>query len=225
MQEHHIRALAWHNPGSGSMINLLDTEIPVTWYEFHEFAIERTPSEVIYSIDGQEVARVADAFEGALPVGVWNDRWYDMMLTDWVEVCLVELEPIVLNVDIKPQSCPNPLNVKSKGVLPVAILGSADFDVHDIDIATIQLAGVDPNRSNYEDVARPLVDADECECSTEEPDGYMDLTLKFNTQEIVGAIGLVADGDELVLELTGLLHDDTPITGADCVIIRAKGQK
>ena len=132
---------------------------------------------------------------------------------------------IEVAVDIKPGSCPNPLNVKSKGVLPVAILGSADFDVHDIDVATIQLAGVDPNRSDYENVARPLVDADECECSAEEPDGYMDLTLKFDTQEIVGAIGTVADGDELVLELTGLLYDDTPITGADCIVIRAKGQK
>jgi len=136
-------------------------------------------------------------------------------------------EPVTIEatIDIKPGSCPNPLNVKSKGVLPVAILGSADFDVHDINVATIQLAGVDPNRSNYENVARPLVDADGCECSTEEPDVYMDLTLKFNAQEIVGAIGPVADGDELVLELTGLLHDGTPITGADCIIIRAKGKK
>ena len=57
----------------------------MTWYEFHKFAIKRTPSEVIYSIDGQEVARVADAFAGALPVGVWNDR-SSLMLTDWVEV-------------------------------------------------------------------------------------------------------------------------------------------
>jgi hypothetical protein len=93
-REGYVRALAWSNPNLGSLINLfnldtfinlLDVEIPVTWYEFHEFAIERTPSEVIYSIDGQEVARVADAFGGALPVGVWNDRW-DLMLTDWVEV-------------------------------------------------------------------------------------------------------------------------------------------
>lgn len=87
--EHHVRALAWSNPGSGSMINLLNVEIPVTWYEFHEFAIERTPSEVIFSIDGQEVARVADAFGGALPVGVWNDRW-SLMQTDWVDVCRSE---------------------------------------------------------------------------------------------------------------------------------------
>lgn len=84
-REDYVHALAWSNPGDGSLINLLDVEIPVTWYDFHEFAIERTASEVIYSIDGQEVAQVADAFAGALPVGVWNDRW-GLMQTDWVEV-------------------------------------------------------------------------------------------------------------------------------------------
>jgi len=85
----HVRALAWVNDGSGNEINLLYVEIPVTWNEFHEFAIERTPSEVIYSIDNIEVARVSDAFAGALPVGVWNDRSDGMMLTDWVEVTSV----------------------------------------------------------------------------------------------------------------------------------------
>ena len=79
-------------PAFGSWVNLLDVEIPVTWYEFHEFAIERTPSEVTFSIDGQEVARVADAFAGALPVGVWNDRW-SLMQTDWVEVSQIASVP------------------------------------------------------------------------------------------------------------------------------------
>jgi hypothetical protein len=84
-REHYIRALAWSKSGSGTMTNLLDVEIPVSWYDFHEFAIRRTPSEVIYSIDGEEVARVTDSFADALPAGVWNDR-SSLMLTDWVEV-------------------------------------------------------------------------------------------------------------------------------------------
>jgi len=91
-REDHVRALAWFQPASGDPVNLLDVEIYVTWYEFHEFAVERTPSEVIYSIDGQEVARVADEFAGALPVGVWNDRW-SFMQTDWVEVMYSVFEP------------------------------------------------------------------------------------------------------------------------------------
>ncbi len=132
--------------------------------------------------------------------------------------------PAVLRiyVDIKPQSCPNPLNVKSKGVLPIAILGTADVNVYDIDVASILLAGVDPNRSGYEDVATALVDANECECTVEGPDGFLDLTLKFDRQAIIEAIGEVVDGEELILEFTGELYDGTPIIGEDCVIIRAK---
>ena len=130
--------------------------------------------------------------------------------------------PILVDVDIKPGSCPNPLNVKSLGLLPVAILGSEDFDVSTIDVASIRLAGVAPIRSSYEDVATPVSDSNECECSTEGPDGFLDLTLKFETQRIVEAIGEVDHGDELVLELTGVLSDETPIEGSDCVIIRGK---
>jgi len=43
-----------------------------------------------------------------------------------------ELSPLEVLVDIKPGSYPNPLNVKSKGVLPVAILGTTAFDVSDV---------------------------------------------------------------------------------------------
>ncbi len=59
-------------------------------------------------------------------------------------------------VDIKPQSCPNPLNVKTKGVLPVAILGT-DLDVRNIDISTLRFNGVAPVRSGFEDVETALI--------------------------------------------------------------------
>ncbi len=42
-------------------------------------------------------------------------------------------EPLILAlVDIKPGSFPNSVNLNSNGVLPVAILGTADFDVNDV---------------------------------------------------------------------------------------------
>ena len=62
---------------------------------------------------------------------------------------------VAVPVDIKPQSCPNPLNCKTQGLLPVAILGTADFDVTTLDVFSIQLAGVAPLRSALEDVATP----------------------------------------------------------------------
>jgi hypothetical protein len=146
---------------------------------------------------------------------------YEALLVS-VSTSTVPEPALLVIVDIKPSSCPNPLNVKSKGVLPVAILGSEDIDVNSIDVASIRLAGVGPIRSGFEDVGTPLVDANDCECSTEGPDGLPDLILKFETQEIVEAIGEVDHGDELVLELTGVLSDETPIVGSDCVIIRGK---
>jgi len=125
--------------------------------------------------------------------------------------------PIEIEVDIKPTSCPNPLNVNSRGVLPVAILGTAEFDVTTVDVASLILVGVSPLRSGYEDVATPLVDT--CDCTTEGPDGWLDLTLKFNAQEIVASLGELYGGEELELQLTGATLDGIPFEGVDCVIV------
>jgi len=139
-------------------------------------------------------------------------------------------------VDIKPTSCPNPLNVKSKGVLPVAILGTADFDVTQVDLESVRLTygedgvKISPLRWALEDVATPFVPftgKEDClDCTTAGPDGYLDLTLKFDMQEVVAALGEVNDGDCLVLQLTGKLNDGTTeISGEDVVRILKKGKK
>jgi hypothetical protein len=129
-------------------------------------------------------------------------------------------------VDIKPESCPNPLNLGSRGMLTAAVLGSADFDVSSVDVATIKLVGVGPIRSSIEDVAGPVPDGNECACSEEGPDGYDDLVLKFKTQEIVGTLldveGELVDGEEWAFTVTGELLDGTPIEGTDCVMVRRK---
>ena len=133
---------------------------------------------------------------------------------------------VQVSVDIKPGGCPNPLNTKSSGVLPVAILGTADLDVTTIDPTSILLAGVQPLRSSLEDVGTPLVDANDCDCTNLGPDGLIDLTLKFETQKIVETIGEVNHGDIRELQLTGILYDpapyETPIEGADCIVIKGR---
>jgi len=142
-------------------------------------------------------------------------------VTIFGEITAAENTPVAF--DIKPQSCPNPLNVKNKGTIPVAILGTADFDVNDIDVSTVQLEGVDPLRSSIEDESTPVTGGEQCECTTDGPDGFDDLTLKFDAQDIVDALGPVSNGDELELTITGSLLDGTPFEGSDCVIIKAKG--
>ncbi len=135
-------------------------------------------------------------------------------------------------VDIRPGSCPNPLNCISKGVLPVAILGTADFDVMDIDPATVRLAGVAPLRWDYEDVAtpyEPFTGKQDCDldCNEMGPDGYMDATLKFDTQEVVAALGEEVQGGAcIVAQLTGYLRESkggTEIVGEDVIRIRCTG--
>lgn len=165
---------------------------------------------------------------------------------------VASLSPFVLaevvvpvTLDIKPGSCPNPLNVKtfykndpesgggdkgssgrrgttrSRAVLPVAILGAEDFEITDIDASTVRLEGVSPLRWSNEDVSTPVDgSAEECECISLRADGYMDLSLKFDKKTIVDSLGEVYDGEDVTLTLTGELYDGTLIEGTDCVVIR-----
>lgn len=173
-------------------------------------------------------------------------------ITSWIdsdfELDAVEVMRLEVNIDIKPQSCPNPLNVKmfkDKGsledagvlgavakigprvapppdaVLPAAVLGSASFDVTSIDAATVILAGVPVLRWSYEDIATPMAPgSDMCACHDMGPDGYMDLTLKFRVADLISVLGQVHDGDVIPLLLTGLLDAGGEFEGSDCVVIR-----
>ncbi len=130
-------------------------------------------------------------------------------------------EPLILAlVDIKPGSFPNSVNLKSKGVLPVAILGTEEFDATEVKFDTLRFGdplligngttGVRPLRSALEDVSG---------------DGLLDLTLKFSTADLVeyGALG----PDTIEGLLTGALFDGTLFEGMDSIRIvppnRSKG--
>jgi hypothetical protein len=101
-------------------------------------------------------------------------------------------------IDIRPRSCPNTLSAKSKGVLPVAILGTKDFDVTQVDPETIRLEGeVAPLRWALKDVSRPNTKAakEACSnCTRSGADGFVDLTMDFSIPEIVGVFGPIAKG-------------------------------
>ena len=205
--------------------NILGTYSTLTWYNLKIRYERPSPTEVqiSYWIDGD--------FKGTeiLPLRPEENNLTNLDLTvqegtvwyDNVKVCAFSPR-IEVDLDIKPQSCPNPLNTENKGVLPVAILGSADFDITEIDVSTIRLGGVSPIRSNVEDVSTP-VNGEPCECTEEGPDGFDDLALKFDTQDIVETLGEINDGDEIELTLTGALKDGTPIEGRGCVIITPVG--
>jgi hypothetical protein len=146
-------------------------------------------------------------------------------------------EPIIVPVDVKPGSCSNPLNIKSKGVFSVAILGTNDFSVQDVEESSIVLEGVSPIKSDYEDVATPfepgMEKLSDFDCPDEGPDGFLDLVLKFETQEVLEAVEAsldrdLDDGEVVWLTLHGNLmeqFDSAAIEGEDAIVILRKGKK
>lgn len=149
---------------------------------------------------------------------------------------------IEVYVDIKPESCPNPFGLNpgraggangtdytniTRSVLPVAILGTEDFDVTLVDLSTVSLEGVAPLRLEIEDVATPYNGSflDDCgDCTEEGPDGWTDLTLKFDKQEVFAAIGDVWCDECVEVTLSGNLLDGTPIQGYDLMWVNPKCQ-
>jgi hypothetical protein len=139
-------------------------------------------------------------------------------------------------IDIKPGSCPNSFNRNSNGVLPVAIVGTEELDVTQIDWATVEICSLDNDGDGQldgcigphegppgphtvlEDVATPFGGL-ACNCDELGGDGILDLSLKFKTAELVPALRLdeLPSGDLPELLVRGALFDGTPIEGSDCV--------
>jgi hypothetical protein len=135
-------------------------------------------------------------------------------------------------VYIKPYSCPNPFDFRKHGVLLVAILGTEDFDVTQIDPSSIRLEGVAPMRWSLRDIATPFtpsIGKEYCyeDWATERTDGFKDIKLKFSAQKVAAALGKVQNNECRVLKLTGNLKKEKgsiPIMGEDAVIIQKQGK-
>jgi len=137
---------------------------------------------------------------------------------------------ITVFIDIKPNSCPNPLSCRAGGLISVAILGTETLNVEDINPASVELLGVPATRSDIEDVSQPFTDElSTCfDCNEAGADGFDDLVLKFDKRAVLTALGSagVSDGNCIRRSdiLTGELFDGTFIEGEDSILIRCKNR-
>lgn len=104
----------------------------------------------------------------------------------------------VAEIDVKPGSFPNSINVGSRGKIPVAILTTAYFDAGTVDVSSIQFG---PGKAHPDHYALEDVDGDT----------DWDLILHFNTQEVGITCG------DMEVSIAGQTLDAVAFLGADSI--------
>jgi hypothetical protein len=153
--------------------------------------------------DGSTSVAVADLDGDTVPDLVTADS-----ASDEVTVLLSLCDPAArVEIDIKPGSDSNPIHPSGRGNLPMAILGSATFDVLDVDVTTLAFGP---------DIAAPSHDltksgAFEDHLRDVNDDGLTDLISHYRIEQS----GVSQDDTEACI--AGETLDGTPFEGCDAI--------
>jgi len=180
--------------------------------EFHALVWSGTANSVVdlhsYLPSEYNRSEAWDIDSSGIIVGLASVDDYSPPMTGEHAVMWVPL--IYVEIDIKPGSYPNSINLGNEGVIPVAILSSTEFDATTVDPATVELAGAGVElrgKSNKAMAHREDVNKD----------GLIDLVVQITTQNLDP--GAFQDG---YATLTGKTYDGLFIEGADEIIIVPK---
>ena len=169
-------------------------------------SVEYKPAVLLFSQDEypehQSYSGNSHSFEvDSLGTWTWNaEGQYDWQwrYNESGAVLFPGISSAGVPVDIRPGCDPNSINLKSKGVVPVAVLTTDDFDASTVDCDTVLFAGAESACCLMEDV---------------DGDGDLDMLFHFKTQE------LNLDKDSTDATLTGKTNDNVSIKGTDTVNI------
>lgn len=155
------------------------------------------PNNFLYSAYGYE-----DTLTYANEYGIWNDAPHGWLYSNGGYI--VEYDGRQILIDIKPGSFPNSINSDSKGVIPVAILTTDDFDASAVDPFSVTLEGMEVQVKGKSGNAGSMEDVD--------GDGDLDLVVQIVDD------GTLVLGDSTAT-LTALTHEGGQVFGIDAISI------
>ncbi|MHC4620663.1 MAG: SUMF1/EgtB/PvdO family nonheme iron enzyme [Planctomycetota bacterium] len=129
------------------------------------------------------------------------------------DITTVTVSFIEVEIDIKPGSLTNAINLGSNGVIPVAFLSDAEFDASTIDPATVTLRGQDLSDGlvklrGKKDAPVPMSCLEDVD-----GDGDSDLVVHLDTEKL-------AEYElEAVCEIGALTYDGYVVSGTDIIAI------
>lgn len=136
-----------------------------------------------------------------------------------------ESEALQIFVDLRPGICPNHLRTESPLTVPIAVLGTMDFEVAWLDPGSVRLSRegtvgeVKPVSWIYKDVATAAIGG-VCACHKLRGDGLDDLEFYFENRDLVKVLELGGHSDELVpIIMTGSLMTGEAVEGIDCAMV------
>jgi len=163
------------------------------------------------------VFSIADHSGTPFPIGLTGDTYpdgnlYGLFGGNWGSFSqdagfrtFVEDPLLQVGIDVKPGSDPNCFNINDHGVIPVAILGSSDLYVNDIDPLSLSFGGL---AVRVRGKKGPL-----CGVEYVNDDPYHDLVCQFEDDAENWATGT----EEATL--TGTLYNGSGFTGTDAICI------
>jgi hypothetical protein len=123
--------------GAGCMpvTGAIDSFLPSSYPDF----LRSTVHPIALGFQFQDIEYTIDSSLESLTFAFSSTDYPEIIGIDSVKISGDPIYELPVALDIKPGSCPNPINIKSKGVLPTAIVGTSCFDVTQIDPASVLL--------------------------------------------------------------------------------------